>query len=203
VTLAQGLYAKIPGLDAAPTPELREDPQRTLFRYTMSPEGGRIRKSWPLPKSSSARIASGLVSAPAPRLTEVSPSGCKKKTIFRKGVDDRVELMFWHCMSHGTCVGWHTMAFGEGRRDVVTSLYSFKAEPPEHLFYDFACNASVVSLNTLPEYYKDCKYMHDAFHYTEHKCSTAGSSKRISHLKGFNTSLMEEVCFAFGSEDTF
>jgi hypothetical protein len=169
-------------LDEAPFADLREDPQKTLFRYSMSPSGGRLRKSWPLPSTSAQQYHD-----------EVSSGGCGKKTTVKKGMDERCMLMFWHCLRHNTCVGWHTMPGGEGRRDVLASLYSFKAIPPQQVFYDFACSASDTALNTLPEYFKQTQWLHDLFHFGAHKCSDSGKSSRYDHLVNVRTPVMERV----------
>lgn len=182
VSKAKAVVDRIPDL-AESQPELRPDPQRSLFRYMFSKPGGYVRNSWPLPEASSNRV----------KFLEKSPSGCTKKRRITKGTGDRCMLMFWHCMRHNTCVGWHSMPFGEGRRDVVAVLFALKEKPPQYVFYDFACNASVVSMNTLPEYFAKCKFFHDLFHFTAHRCSTSGCSARFLHLAKLRTTVMEQV----------
>ena len=105
-------------------------------------------------------------------------------------------MFLWFCPIHGHSYGFHIINGGEGRKDPFSSLYKYLPEPPEEIFYDFACGLSEYALNRSPEYFKNVRVWHDTFHGFSHKCGSAFRSSRISALHGVNS----EICEQFNAE---
>ena len=98
------------------------------------------------------------------------------------------------CPVHGHCYGFHIIPGSEGRKDPFSALFKYKEEPPQHLFYDFACSFSEYALNREPDYFKKCRTWHDLFHSFNHVCGEIFKSSRIPNLTA-NT----EICEQFNS----
>ena len=104
-------------------------------------------------------------------------------------------IFLWFCPLHGHCYGYHLISGGEGRKDPFASLYKYLEEPPEELFYDFACGLQEYCLNRCPDFFKNTRFWHDVFHGFSHKCSPSLKSSRIPALCTVNT----EICEQFNS----
>jgi hypothetical protein len=104
-------------------------------------------------------------------------------------------MFLWFCPVHGHCYGFHLVPSSEGRKDPFYSLYKYLPEPPEEVFYDFACSLSEYSLNRAPKYARNIRFFHDVFHGFNHKCGFGFRSRRIPELQDYNT----EVCEQFNS----
>ena len=121
------------------------------------------------------------------------PPECHKKyPMVTRGGYSNVFLFF--CPIHGHCYGFHIIPGSEGRKDPFSALYKYKPTPPEHLFYDFACQFNEYALNRAPEYFKDCRCWHDIFHSFNHTCGDTFKSKRMPQVAA-NT----EICEQFNS----
>ena len=73
-------------------------------------------------------------------------------------------MFIWFCPIHGHTYGFHLIDGGEGRKDPFSSLFKFKEEMPEHIFYDFACGLSEYALNRAPSLFANTRFWHDLFH---------------------------------------
>ena len=102
-------------------------------------------------------------------------------------------LFLWFCPIHGHCYGMHLIAGSEGRKDPFSSLYKYIEKPPEHIFYDFACQLSEYCNNREPEMFKNTRFWHDLFHAVTHVCGFNFKSGRIEGLEGINTEICEQV----------
>ncbi len=74
-------------------------------------------------------------------------------------------------------------------------MYKFMEEPPEELYYDFACQMSEYSLNRAPHFFKCTRFWHDLFHGVTHICGKCFKSQRVNSLNGANS----EICEQFNS----
>ena len=70
-------------------------------------------------------------------------------------------MFIWFCPIHGYTYGFHLIDGGEGRKDPFSSLFKFKEEMPEHIFYDFACGLSEYALNRAPSLFANTRFWHD------------------------------------------
>ena len=102
-------------------------------------------------------------------------------------------LFLWFCPVHGHSYGFHIIAGGEGRKDAFASLYKYLEEPPEHIFYDFACQLSEYCLNREPLLFRNTRFWHDLFHSIGHLCGINFKSGRVQGLEGVNTEICEQV----------
>lgn len=100
-------------------------------------------------------------------------------------------VFLWFCPTHGHCYGFHIIKGAEGRKDPFASLLKYKPDPPEHVFYDFACSLSEYSLNRDPGYFGRVRFWHDLFHGFSHSCSDAFRSSRLLSLSP-NTEICEQ-----------
>ena len=107
-------------------------------------------------------------------------------------------MFLWFCPVHGHCYGFHLIPEAEGRKDAFASLLKYLPDPPQHIFYDFACGLSEYSLNREPDYYKNVRFFHDIFHGLTHIC---GNSFKSTRVKGLNVN--SEVCEQFNSHLQF
>ena len=90
-------------------------------------------------------------------------------------------MFIWFCPIHGHMYDFHLIDGAEGRKGPFCSLFKYKEEMPDHIFYDFACSLS--------EY---C-FWHDLFHSVGHICGDNFKSKSIHGLEGLNTEICEQV----------
>ena len=114
-----------------------------------------------------------------------------KTSVSAKGTSN---LFLWFCPIHGHCYGFH-LTNAEGRKDPAASLYTHLKQPPQDIFYDFACNLQEYCLNRESDFYKDVRFFHDIFHGFSHKCSTAYRSSRLHGFECINS----EICEQFNS----
>lgn len=59
------------------------------------------------------------------------------------------------------CLGTGIIPSAEGRRDPALGIYLHSKDPPEKLFYDFACSLSDYCFNREPSYWRHCRYAID------------------------------------------
>ena len=102
-------------------------------------------------------------------------------------------MFLWFCPIHGHAYGFHLIAGGEGRKDPFSSLYKYMETPPEHIFYDFACQLQEYCLNREPEMFKNTRFWHDLFHSITHLCGPNFKSGRVTGLEGINSEICEQV----------
>ena len=102
-------------------------------------------------------------------------------------------MFLWFCPIHGHCYGFHLIAGGEGRKDPFSSVFKYMENPPEHLYYDFACQLSEYCLNREPELFKNTRFWHDLFHSIPHLCGPNFKSGRVYGLEGVNSEICEQV----------
>ena len=101
-------------------------------------------------------------------------------------------IFLWFCPVHGHSYGFHCINGGEGRKDVFSSLYKYLEKPPEHIFYDFACQLREYCLNREPELFKNTRFWHDLFHSIGHVCGINFKSGHVRGLEGVNTEICEQ-----------
>ena len=99
---------------------------------------------------------------------------------------------FFFCPIHGHCLGFHIIDGSEGRKDCITPLHTYMPEPPNEVFYDFACSASEYSLNREPAFFKRTRFFHDIFHSYNHKCASTYQSSRIGTLQHVDSEICEQ-----------
>ena len=102
---------------------------------------------------------------------------------------------FYFCPIHGHRLGFHLIDGGEGRKDAITPVYAYLPEPPNTIFYDFACGANEYALNREPSFFKETRFYHDIFHSFTHKCPVSFRSSRIRDLESVDS----EICEQFNS----
>lgn len=137
---------------------------------------------------------------------QVSRSGRRRNYDDEPEVDDPCTKMYpsvsfggfgymflWFCPIHGHAYGFHLIAGGEGRKDPFSSLYKYMDTPPEHIFYDFACQLQEYCLNREPELFKNTRFWHDLFHSITHLCGPNFKSGRVTGLEGINSEICEQV----------
>ena len=100
---------------------------------------------------------------------------------------------FWFLPIHGHCLGFHLMPGFEGRKDPFSSLYQYLEEPPEEVFYDFACSLNEYCLNREPQFFINTRFWHDLFHGYSHKCGPSHRSSRIASLNVVDTEICEQL----------
>ena len=104
-------------------------------------------------------------------------------------------MFLFFCPYHGHCYGFHLIDGGEGRKDPFSAMYKYMEEPPEELFYDFACSLQEYCLNREPEFFRNVRFWHDLFHALNHICGMNFRSTRVVGLSGANS----EICEQFNS----
>ena len=124
--------------------------------------------------------------------TEENPQCTKKYPKVSRG--GYTNTFLFMCPVHGHCYGFHIIPGSEGRKDPFSALFKYKEEPPQHLFYDFACSFSEYALNREPDYFKKCRTWHDLFHSFNHVCGEILKSSRMPNMTA-NT----EICEQFNS----
>ena len=102
-------------------------------------------------------------------------------------------MFLFFCPIHGHTYGFHMISGGEGRKDPFSALFKYMEEPPEEVFYDFACQLSEYSLNREPRFFKYTRFWHDIFHGTTHLCGENFKSGRVNGLDGINTEICEQT----------
>lgn len=115
-----------------------------------------------------------------------------RKDYTKVSVGGWCHLFLWFCPVHGHCFGFHIINGAEGRKDPFHSAYSYMEEPPEEVFYDFACSLCEYSLNRQPAFWRNTRFWHDLFHGFRHKCGSNYKSSRILALQGLNTEICEQ-----------
>ena len=103
-------------------------------------------------------------------------------------------MFLWFCPIHGHSYGFHVIPGSEGRKDAFASLYRYLPEPPQHIFYDFACSLSEFSLNREPHYFRQTRFWIDLFHSYNHTCGSAYRSLNNPHLQ-----INSEICEQFNA----
>ena len=93
----------------------------------------------------------------------------------------------------GTHMVLHLTDGGEGRKNPFSSLFKFKVEMPEHIFYDFACGLSEYALNRASSLFANTRFWHDLFHSVGHVCGDNFKSCHVEGLEGLNTEICEQV----------
>jgi len=82
-------------------------------------------------------------------------------------------LMALWC-THCICIGWHCIPEAEGRDDVFSALFTRWPEAPDVVIYDFACALAPYCMLRESKFFKNTKFLIDAFHAAGHtKCSKA------------------------------
>ena len=79
-------------------------------------------------------------------------------------------LFLWFCPIHGHSYGFHLIAGGEGRNDSFSSIFKYKPDAPQELFYDNACQLHEYCLNREPAFFMKTRFWHDLFHSIGHLC---------------------------------
>ena len=102
-------------------------------------------------------------------------------------------MFIWFCPIHGHTYGFHLIDGGEGRKDPFSSLFKFKEEMPEHIFYYFACGLSEYALNRAPSLFANTRFWHGLFHSVGHVYGDNFKSCLVEGLKGLNTEICEQV----------
>ena len=70
-------------------------------------------------------------------------------------------IFIWFCPIHGHTYGFHLIDGAEGRKDPFCSLFKYKEQMPDHIFYDFACSLSEYCLNRAPSLFANTHFWHD------------------------------------------
>ena len=104
-------------------------------------------------------------------------------------------MFLFFCPYHGHCYGFHLIDGGEGRKDPFAALFKYMEDPPEDVFYDFACKLQEYCLNREPAFFRSVRFWHDLFHAINHICGVNFKSTRIMGLQGLNS----EICEQFNS----
>ena len=131
-----------------PTPDVEEIPNsydpRTGIAYYFTESGNQLRK---MPKYEET----GHRNYEDP--PEVDP-GCTKNF---PGVSygGFGYIFLWLCPIHGHSYGFHLIAGGEGRKDPFSSLFKYKPDAPEEIFYDNACQLHEYCLNREPHFFHE------------------------------------------------
>ena len=102
-------------------------------------------------------------------------------------------MFIWFCPIHGHMYGFHLIDAAEGRKDLFSSLFKYKEEMPDDIFYDFTCSLSEYCLNRAPSLFANICFWHDLFHSVRHVCGENFKSKHVQGLKGLNTEICEKV----------
>lgn len=172
-----------------PAPEAREipdsynPPSGTAYYFTES--GNQVRRMPTYQVSGNSKKANY---DDAPEIE----AGCTK--MFPKISYGGYGYMFlWFCPIHGHSYGFHLIEGGEGRKDPFCSLYKYLDTPPDHIYYDFACQLSEYCLNREPELFKNTRFWHDLFHALGHVCGPNFKSGRVVGLEGVNSEICEQV----------
>ncbi len=104
-------------------------------------------------------------------------------------------IFLFFCPYHGHCYGFHLIKDAEGRKDPFSAITKYMPNPPEDLYYDFACGLSKYSLTREPDFWKNTRLWHDLFHGVGHVCGSVFNTTRIQGMKAANT----EICEQFNS----
>lgn len=126
---------------------------------------------------------------------ELSMGQCSKNYGIVNPSKGITQLFLWFCPKHGDCYGFHIIPGSEGRKDPAASLYTHLENPPEQIFYDFACGLEEYGLNRESGYFLNTRIFHDVFHGYKHKCSAVFRFNRLDNVEKVNT----EICEQFNS----
>ena len=172
-----------PAADPEPIPGSYNPPDGTAYYFT--PSGAQQRK---LPKY----VLDVRKKRTAKDLPDDAEPTCKKNypTVSYGGFG---YMFLFFCPIHGHTYGFHMISGGEGRKDPFAALFKYMEEPPEEVFYDFACQLSEYSLNREPHFFKYTRFWHDLFHGTTHLCGDNFKSGRVKGLDGLNTEICEQT----------
>ena len=112
-----------------------------------------------------------------------------------KNYDDPLEvgLFLWFCPTHGHSYGFHLIAGLEGRKDPFSSIFKYKPDAPQELFYDNACQLHEYCLNREPAFFMNTRFWHDLFHSIGHLCGCNYKSRRVLGLQYLNTEISKQV----------
>ena len=102
-------------------------------------------------------------------------------------------MFIWFYPIHGHTYCFHLIDGAEGRKDSFSSLFKYKEEMPDNIFYDFACSLSEYCLNRAPSLFANTCFWYDLFHSVGHVCGENFKSKRVRGLKGLNIEIDEQV----------
>ena len=102
-------------------------------------------------------------------------------------------MFIWFFPIHRHTYGFHLIDGAEGSKDPFSSLFKYKKEMPDHIFYDFAWSLSEYCLNRAPSLFSNTCFWHDLFHYVGHVCGENLKSKYVKGLEGLNTEICEQV----------
>ena len=157
------------------------NPPKHGVAYYFTSHGCKLRevRSFPIDKESSKNF------------DDVPDVSCMKKfpQVSKKGTS---YLFLWFCPLHGHCYGYHLIPGSEGRKDAAKSLYSYMENPPEVVFYDFACSLSEYAKNRESGYFQNTRFYHDYFHGYTHKCTSAFRQDTLAGFKPVNSSICEQ-----------
>ena len=104
-------------------------------------------------------------------------------------------MFLFFCPYHGHCYGFHLIEGGEGRKDPFAAVTKYMPNPPEDIYYDFACGLSSYSLNREPSFWRGVRVWHDLFHGVGHIGGSSFMTSRIKGMKAANS----EICEQFNS----
>ena len=168
-------------------PEMEEIPNsydpRTGVAYYFTPSGNQIRK---MPTYEQAGGNRNYDDPP-----EVDAACTKNYPGVSYGGFGYIMLMF--CPIHGHSYGFHLIAGGEGRKDPFSSIFKYKPEAPDEMFYDNACQLHEYCLNREPAFFLNTRFWHDLFHSIGHLCGCNYKSRRVVGLESLNTEICEQV----------
>ena len=102
-------------------------------------------------------------------------------------------LFLWFCPIHEHSYGFHLIAGGEGRKDPFSSIFKYKPDAPQELFYNNACQLHAYCLNREPAFFMNTRFWHDLFHSIGHLCGCNYKSQRVLGLEYLNTEICEQA----------
>ena len=158
------------------------NPEMTGCAYYFTPHGGRVRD---LPDYDIRGTGS----------TQASQPLCRK--LYQDTSKSGITFLFaWFDPLHGHCYGFHVITTSEGRKDPFASIYLYKKDPPDAVYYDFSCQLEEYCLNREPHFWRECRFFHDIFHGFSHKCPYVYNARRVPAIdRGVNS----EICEQFNS----
>ncbi|EJD49951.1 hypothetical protein AURDEDRAFT_58828, partial [Auricularia subglabra TFB-10046 SS5] len=104
-------------------------------------------------------------------------------------------LMVAWC-THSICVGFHCIPRGEGRNDVFSAMFCYWEFAPEDVVYDFSCALALYCFLREYRFFKNMRFIIDAFHSEGHtRCTKACFIRAYreydAKLRAFNSSAGE------------
>lgn len=101
-------------------------------------------------------------------------------------------IFSWFCR-HGVCYGFYIIPDAEGRNEAFSFLIKHFETPPEVVIYDFACSLQEYCLNREPEFFKNTKFVFDAFHWPNHNsCAESYDIRVYKKLVRLNSEAAEQ-----------